>query len=163
MTTHPDPVLDYPVQVVAYGDGQDASQIRVLSPNGIVDLKSDIALLHSQRSLNLRSYPRPARAHLSPNDNPSTITSQDVGLLSYNGLPSISKLHEHYPNSAHKQLYDAVSDLWVDRLSYGKGKTAPRHLPDGICHRISCYAGASGGWLVNAAGHPIGMILFLIP
>jgi hypothetical protein len=99
----------------------------------MVDLKSDIALLYSQKSLNLKSYPRPARAHLFPNDNPSTITSQYVGLLSYNGLPSISKLHK-YPNSSPKQLYDAVADLWVDRLSYGKGKTTSRYLLDGIYH-----------------------------
>ena len=162
MTTHPNPALDYPVEVIAYGDGHDASQIRILTPNGMVDLKYDIALLYSRKSLNLKSYPRPAKAHLPPNDNPSTVTSQDVGLLGYNGLPSISKLHEHYPNSAPKQLYDAVADLWVDRLSYGKGKTAAKYLSDGVYHRISCYAGASGGWLVNAAGHPIGMISFLI-
>jgi hypothetical protein len=163
MTTHPDPAVDYPVDVVAYGDGHDVSKIRIVSPNAMVDLRYDIALLYSRKSLNLKSYPRPAKVHVPPNDKPTTITSQDVGLLSYNGLPTITKLHEHYPRSPRKELYDAVAGIWVDRLSYGKGKTAPKYHVDGVYHRISCYAGASGGWLINAAGQPIGISSLLAP
>jgi hypothetical protein len=157
MHSHPDPRLDYQVDVVAYGDRHPVSKIRLASNTGMVELGDDIALLYSRKSLNLKSYPHPTKYHLPPNDKPESMTSQDVGLLCYNGLPTMSQLEQHYPQSPRKALYDAVGDIWIDRLSYGKGKTAMKYDDDGIYHRISCYAGASGGWVINAAGKPIGM------
>ena len=71
MNTHPDPAVDYPVEIVAHGDGYDVSKIR--AENNMVNLRCDIALLYSRKALNLKSYPRAPKFHLPPNDNPTTV------------------------------------------------------------------------------------------
>ena len=158
MTTQPDRNKDIQVKVVAYADGHDSTSVRVVS-NSMVALNADLVLLRSERPLGLKSYPTPAKAHFPPYDSPATYVTRNIGLFSYNGCPSTSELKQKYPNSSLNGIYNAVRDLWMDRLSYGQGTTSSIFDPDGLRHRISCYAGASGGLIVDDNGNALGKIL----
>jgi hypothetical protein len=155
MISHPDQTKDIDVEVIAYVDGYDPNVIRVVT-DAICAIGTDCVLLRAKRSLGLKEFPTPAHAHTTPKNVPQTIVVQDVSLLAYNGLASSSRLDELYPDTPRDVLYKAFSDLWIDRLSYATGKTVAMSDGDGINHRVSTYAGASGGPLLNGNGHIIG-------
>ena len=90
------------------------------------------------------------------------MVARDVSLLAYNGLASSSRLDELYPETPKDILYKAFADLWIDRLSYATGKTVAIYDGVVINHRVSTYAGASGGPLLDGKGNVIGNIL-LVP
>ena len=158
MSTHPNPAKDILVQLVAFADGHDPKEIKVITnENASVTLQDDIALLRSTKSLGLKEYPKPTKAHAAPFDNPTTFQSRKVSLVAYNGRPNINLLHVHYPNTPHDKLYKGVRDLWIDRLSFGKGMSSTVFDPNGIRHRVSCYSGSSGGVLLDEKGHILGI------
>jgi hypothetical protein len=66
-------------------------------------------------------------------------------------------MRDLYPSTNTNELYAAITDLWIDRLSYSTGKTTVASFNlDAIHHRISCLAGASGGPILDANGNLIG-------
>ena len=72
----------------------------------------------------------------------------------------LHRLNELYPGTPKDVLYKAFADLWIDRLSYATGKTVA--IYDGVVnHRVSIFAGASGGPLLNGKGNIIGNILLV--
>lgn len=156
MQTNPDQE-DYDVAIVAYADGHDPNTIRTVQ-NSIVPLAYDCVLLYSQRSLGIKSFPIPARSHYPPHNDAATTVPVDIALLCYNGNPSPIMIRDRYPYTQVDGLYTAITELWIDRLSYSTGKTAvARFDTDAIYHRISCLAGASGGPILDASGKFIGI------
>jgi hypothetical protein len=150
---------DIEVTVVAYVDNNDPKALRLVH-GSLTHLKTDVVLLHSATRLGLKEYPTPAKLHSTPTDH-SLCDGADVFLLGYNGHPSAMALKEHYPNTPQRVLFDTVRNLWVDRLSFAKGKSTKPCLPGTVNHRISSYAGNLGGALVNKNGHIIGNVLSL--
>jgi hypothetical protein len=147
---------DFDVTVVTNVDGQDSKQIRTVH-NSLLSLAYDCALLYSQRSLGVKSFPIPARCHYRPNNDVATAVPVDVALLCYNGYPSPTGMRDRYPSTNTNVLYIAITDLWIDRLSYTTGKTTvARFAMDAIYHRMSCLAGESGGPILDAYGNLIG-------
>ena len=66
-------------------------------------------------------------------------------------------MRDRYPSTNTNVLHTAITDLWIDRLSYSTGKTTiARFDMDAIYHRISCLAGASGGPILDVNGNLIG-------
>jgi hypothetical protein len=65
------------------------------------------------------------------------------------------------PETPRDILYKAFKDLWIDRLSFATGKIVA--IDDGVVinHRVSIYAGASGGPLLDEKGNIIGNILMV--
>lgn len=159
MISHPDVAKDIDVEVIAYVDGYDPDTVRVV--NNAICIGADCVLLRAKQSLGLKAFPTPARAHATPNDVSQTMSAIDVSLLAYNGLASSSRLDELYPETPRDILYKAFGDLWIDRLSYSTGKAVA--ISDGavINHRVSTYAGASGGPLLDGKGNIIGNILLV--
>jgi hypothetical protein len=156
MQTNPDQE-DFDVIIVAYADGHDPNIIRTVH-NSIVPLAYDCVLLHSQRSLGIKSFPIPARSHYPPHNDAATTFPIDIALLCYNGNPSPVIMRDRYPNTKASDLYAAITDLWIDRLSYSTGKTTvARFDRDAIFHQISCLAGASGGPILDSKGKIIGI------
>jgi len=160
MISHPDKAKDVDVEVIAYVDGYDPNTVRVVD-NAICAIGADCVLLRAKRSLGLKEFPTPARAHAMPNNALRTMFASDVSLLAYNGLPSSSRLDELYPETQKDILYKAFADLWIDRLSYARGKTVAIYDGAVINHRVSTYAGASGGPLLDGKGNVVGNILLL--
>ena len=155
MQTNPDED-DFDVTVVAYVDGQDPNRIRTVH-NSLVPLAYDCVLLYSQRSLGVKSFPIPARSHYPPHNDAATAVPVDVALLCYNGHPSPTLMRDRYPSTNTNVLYTAITDLWIDRLSYSTGKTTVARFDiDAIYHRISALAGASGGPILDVNGNLIG-------
>jgi len=156
MQTNPDQ-HDFDVIIVAYADGHDPNIIRTVY-NGIVPLAYDCVLLHSQRPLGIKSFPIPARCHYPPYDDATTTSPVDISLLCYNGNPDPIMIRDQYPNTKVNDLHTAITDLWIDRLSYSIGKTTVANFDkNAIYHRISCLAGASGGPILDAQGKFIGI------
>ena len=156
MFNRPDEKLDFEVEVLAYADGTDPKKVRAAN-GGQVDIDVDCVLLYSKRSLCLKNYPKPGRAHNPPQDKSSTSVEQNVSLLAYNGYPTSIALQEDYPNTPPAILHQAIRDLWIDRLSYATGKTEKGQFDiNSIYHRISSYGGASGGPLMDEDGNVIG-------
>lgn len=148
---------DFEVTIVAYADGHDPNMIRIVH-NTVVPLAYDCVLLYSQRSLGLKSFPIPARFHYPPHNDAATTFPVDLALICYNGNPSPVMMRNRYPNTNVNDLYTAITDLWIDRLSYSTGKTTvARFNMDAIYHRISCLAGASGGPILDVKGQFIGI------
>jgi hypothetical protein len=145
---------DIEVTVVAYVDNGDPKALRVVR-GSLTALKTDLVLLHSATRLGLKDYPTPAKLHSTPSDH-SLCAGADIFLLGYNGLPSATTIKENYPNSDERVLFNAVRHLWIDRLSFAKGKRTGPCMPGAVIHRISSYAGNSGGALVNKIGEVIG-------
>ena len=116
MISHPDKAKDVDVEVIAYVDGYDPNTVRVVD-NSICAIGADCVLLRAKRSLSLKEFPTPARAHAMPNNALQTMFASDVSLLAYNGLPSSSRLDELYRETQNDILYKAFADLWIDRLS----------------------------------------------
>lgn len=161
MISHPDKIKDVDVEVLAYADGYDPNALRVVN-NAICAIGTDCVLLRAKRSLRLKQFPNPARAHIPPNNTPQTMVASDVSLLAYNGLASSSRLDELYPETPRNILYKAFADLWIDRLSYTTGKTVAIYDDVAINHRVSTYAGASGGPILDGKGDVIGNILLVL-
>lgn len=156
MQTNPDRE-DFDVTIVAYADGHDPNTIRTVH-NSMVPLAYDCVLLHSQKSLGINSFPIPGRSHSPPHNDASTTFPVNIALLCYNGYPSADMMREEYPNTKTGDLYTAIKDLWIDRLSYSTGKTTVAHFDkDAIYHRISSLPGALGGPILDANGKFIGM------
>ena len=88
MISHPDKAKDIDVEVIAYADGYDTNTVRVVN-NAICAMGADCVLLRVKRSLGLKDFPTPARAHDRPNNAPQTMVASDVSLLAYNGLAQI--------------------------------------------------------------------------
>jgi hypothetical protein len=66
-------------------------------------------------------------------------------------------MRDRYPSTNTNVLYTAITDLWIDRLSYSTGKTTVARFDiDAIYHRISALAGASGGPILDVNGNLIG-------
>lgn len=148
---------DFDATIIAYADGHDPNTIRTVH-NSIVPLAYDCVLLHSQKSLGIKSFPVPGRSHSPPHNDAATTFPIDIALLCYNGYPSAEMMRDEYPNTKVGDLHTAIQDLWIDRLSYSTGKTTvARFDKDAVYHRISCVAGASGGALLDANGKFIGI------
>ena len=155
MQTEPDED-DFDVTVVAYVDGHNPNNIRTVH-NSIVPLAYDCVLLHSRRSLGVKSFPIPARSRILLGKDAATAVPVDVALLCYNGHPSPAMMRDRYPSSNTNDLFTAITDLWIDRLSYSTGKsTIARFDIDAIYHQISSLVGASGGPILDDKGNLIG-------
>ena len=155
MQTKPDED-DFDVTIVAYVDGHNPHIIRTVH-NSIVPLSYDCVLLYSHISLGMKSFPTPARSHFPPQNNAATAISVDVALLCYNGRPSPTMMSDRYPSTNISDLFTAITDLWIYRLSYSTGKTTVAHFDiDAIYHHISCLVGASGGPILDGRGNLIG-------
>ena len=156
MQTNPDQE-DFDVTIVAYADGHDPNAIRTVH-NSMVPLAYDCVLLHSQKSLGIKSFPIPGRSHSPPHDDTATTFPVNIALLCYNGCPSAVVMRNEYPNTKLNDLYTAIKDLWIDRLSYSTGKTSVACFDkDAIYHRISSLPGASGGPILDVTGKLIGI------
>jgi hypothetical protein len=129
MISHPDKAKDIDVEVIEYADGYDPNIVRVVN-KAICAMGADCVLLGAKRSLGLKDFPTPARAHNRPNNGQQTMVASDVSLLAYNGLASSSRLNKLYPETPRDVLYKAFADLLIDRLSYATGKTVA--IYDGV-------------------------------
>jgi hypothetical protein len=145
---------EFTVEVIAFADGASPTTVRTCH-NSIIELEKDLVLLYSPKSLHLTNFPTPTRYHQPPNQTTQTSAKQDIHLLSYNGCPSARQLRDYYPNTPTALLHTAVSNLWIDRLSYATGQCVAT-INGGIIHRISSLAGSSGGPLMNDAGEILG-------
>ena len=121
MISHPDKMKDVDVEVLAYADGYDPNVLRVVN-DAICAIGTDCVLLRAKRSLGLKLFPTPARAHAPPNNTPQTVVACDVSLLAYNGLASSSRLDELYPEAPRNIPSKAFADC--------------RHLRQ-HCHQLS--------------------------
>src|ERR1700738_3736580 len=147
---------EFTVEVVAFANGASPTAVRTCH-NSILELENDLVLLYSAQSLRLSNFPTPTQYHKPPNHTSQTSTPQDIHLLAYNGCPSAQQLRDYYPKTRPALIYTAVSNLWINRLTYAKGQSVvTMQDPIAIVHRISSLAGASGGPIINDAGEILG-------
>jgi len=160
MGPYPENGKDLAVTVVEFIDRSDPGKIR-LESCPLTTIESDLVLLYSVASLGIKTAPTPKRYNPSPlasSEAFDTERGEIIGLLGYNGKPTISQLQKMYPDTPLANTIDACRNLWVDRLSYATGPAVASSNIHSICHRISCYNGMSGGALVDKDGFLIGDI-----
>jgi len=61
-----------------------------------------------------------------------------------------------YPYIDVATLYEAIKDLWIDRLSYMSGKTIPTPFEKDTIFSSHALGGASGGVILSKDGHIMG-------
>ena len=143
---------DYPLQIYAYADGKDTSQIYLMQSLNDMETEVDMMVLYSPDPLPHAAYPRPAKSR------PSPYSQTEVSLIAYHGDESRS-IYMDYPTTPRQAITETLNSLNTDRLTIVKGFTGARNDPDLLFHRCSSAAGSSGGPLVNCNGEMVGMTM----